>query len=150
MATSPAYVPTLGRGGTRIGESWVQNGWLWRPHPEPAPLEGVAGPTSRDSGGRAGGGDRITITVHPNVRHDLGDLADLTRSVKAIGVRVPTVVVRGEDDQYLILYGQRRHAAAIAAGRPLPAIVTEDIDEAGRIVNQLAENQYRKELTPAS
>lgn len=82
--------------------------------------------------------DPNTIAVHPNVRHDLGDLADLTRSVKAIGVRVPTVVMRGEDEQYLLLYGQRRHAAAISAGKPLPAIVTEDVDEADRIVNQLA------------
>ncbi|MDP9402957.1 MAG: ParB/RepB/Spo0J family partition protein [Actinomycetota bacterium] len=73
---------------------------------------------------------------------------DLTRSVKAIGVRVPTVVVRGEGDGYLLLYGQRRHAAAIAAGQPLPALVTEDVDEAERIVNQLVENQHRKDLTP--
>ena len=93
--------------------------------------------------------DPNTVAVHPNVRHDLGDLADLTRSVKAIGVRVPTVVVRGQGDEYLLLLGQRRHAAAIAAGRPLPALVTDDVDEAERIVSQLAENQYRKDLTPS-
>lgn len=62
---------------------------------------------------------------------------------------MPTVVVRGEDDGYLLLYGQRRHAAAIAAGQLLPAIVTEGVDEADRIVIQLAENQCRKDLTPA-
>ncbi|MDP9403191.1 MAG: ParB/RepB/Spo0J family partition protein, partial [Actinomycetota bacterium] len=95
-------------------------------------------------------GDRLiyldpnTVTVDPNVRHDLGDLSDLTRSVKAIGVRVPTIVVRGEGDGYLLLYGQRRHAAAIAAGQPLPALVTDNVGEAERIVTQLVENQHRK------
>ena len=92
--------------------------------------------------------DPKTIAVHPNVRHDLGDLSDLIRSVKAIGVRVPTVVVRGRGDEYLLLYGQRRHAAAIAAGQLLPALVTDDVDEAECIVSQLAENQHRKDLTP--
>lgn len=92
--------------------------------------------------------DPNTVGVHPNVRHDLGDLTDLTRSIKAIGVRVPTVVVRGEDGDLQLVCGQRRRAAAIAAERPMPAIVSADLDEAERIVDQLAENQHRKDLTP--
>lgn len=65
VATSPAYAPTLGRGGTWIGESWVQNAGSGDRTPHRHHWEGVAGPSSRVSGGRAGGGDRMDLSVSP-------------------------------------------------------------------------------------
>lgn len=95
--------------------------------------------------------DPNEVGVLENVRKDLGDLRPLIRSVKVLGVLVPVVVVPDPDTEggYLIKYGQRRQAAAIAAGQPLPGIVAEDgdVDEAHRIATQMAENLFRKDLT---
>lgn len=93
--------------------------------------------------------DPNEVGILENVRKDLGDMRGLTRSVKELGVVVPTVVVPDPDteDAYLLVFGQRRQAAAIAAEQPLPAVVAEDIDDARRIATQLAENLFNKDLT---
>lgn len=97
--------------------------------------------------------DPSRVRVAANIRHDLGDLTDLTKSVKANGVLVPVLVVPVDGDgdhDYELRYGQRRHAAATAAGRPLRAIVAADVDDAAaRIIEQLVENGHRKDLTIA-
>ena len=92
--------------------------------------------------------DPTKVSVHPNVRHDLGDLKALTQSVKALGVLTPVVAIEGEDGQPAIVIGQRRHSAAAACGRELPTLIAEDMDDAERIARQLAENFHRKDLTP--
>jgi ParB family chromosome partitioning protein len=93
--------------------------------------------------------DPNDVGVLDNVRKDLGDIRGLTRSVKELGVLVPAVVVPDPDTEggYLLVFGQRRQAAAIAAERELPAIVAQDIDDARRVATQLAENLHRKDLT---
>jgi ParB family chromosome partitioning protein len=91
--------------------------------------------------------DPNTIIVDTNVRHDLGDLRGLTRSVKELGVLEPAVVVADGNGGHTLLFGHRRRAAAIAAERPLPCLVAADVDDAQRIARQLAENLHRKDLT---
>jgi ParB family chromosome partitioning protein len=91
--------------------------------------------------------DPNTITIDTNVRHDLGDLRGLTRSIKELGVLEPAVVVADTDGGHTLLFGHRRRAAAIAAEQPLPCIVATDVDDAQRIARQLAENLHRKDLT---
>jgi ParB family chromosome partitioning protein len=97
--------------------------------------------------------DPNRVRVADNIRHDLGDLIDLTKSIKANGVLIPVLVVPVEGDadyDYDLRYGQRRHAAAVAANRPLRAIVGHDVDDrAARIIEQLVENGHRKDLTVA-
>ncbi|HEX7131684.1 MAG TPA: ParB/RepB/Spo0J family partition protein [Iamia sp.] len=93
--------------------------------------------------------DPNDVGILDNVRKDLGDIRGLTRSVKELGVLVPAVVVPDPDTEggHLLVFGQRRQAAAIAAERELPAIVAQDIDDARRVATQLAENLHRKDLT---
>lgn len=93
--------------------------------------------------------DPNDVGVLDNVRKDLGDIRGLTRSVSELGVLVPAVVVPDPDTEggHLLVFGQRRRAAAIAAERELPAIVAQDIDDARRVATQLAENLHRKDLT---
>lgn len=87
-----------------------------------------------------------------NVRKDLGDLADLTESIKAQGVLQPAVVAPSPTakTKFVLITGHRRHAAAKAAGlKTLPCIVREDIDTpAKQIEAMLVENAQRLDLTP--
>src|SRR5687768_12303590 len=95
--------------------------------------------------------DPNRVRVADNIRHDLGDLTDLTKSVAANGVLIPVLVVPVDGDpehDYELRYGQRRRAAAVEAGRPLRAIVAAHVDDAAaRIIEQLVENGHRKPLT---
>ena len=60
--------------------------------------------------------DPNTLLDHPsNVRDDLGDLDELTASIRQVGILEPLTVVP-TDDGHRIVTGHRRKAAAIAAG----------------------------------
>lgn len=86
---------------------------------------------------------------HPdNPRVSLGDLTELTRSIRSHGIIEPLVVLPANDDGvYLIVAGRRRHAAGLKAGiTDVPAVVrpmsTIEVIEAG-----LSENGNRTDLT---
>lgn len=86
---------------------------------------------------------------HPdNPRVSLGDLTELTRSIRSHGIIEPLVVLPANDDGvYLIVAGRRRHAAGLKAGiTEVPAVVrpmtTIEVIEAG-----LSENGNRTDLT---
>ncbi len=93
------------------------------------------------------------IAPDPNQpRSSMGDLAELTESVRSKGVLEP-ILVRPVDEHersggYRIISGERRfHAAREAGLNEVPAIVMEvDEDEALEIA--LVENLQRKDLTP--
>ena len=102
-----------------------------------------------------------TGTVHEDpeqVRSELGDLSVLTASVRAVGVQQP-IIVRAHPDperagEWMIVFGARRHAAAVEAGRKtVPVIAREDLAgdgrpvEVERLVDQWHENEGRKDLT---
>ena len=84
---------------------------------------------------------------HPdNPRKDLGDLTELTDSIKANGVFQNLTVVP-EGDGYTIIIGHRRCAAAKAAGlTEVPCIVTE-MSEREQLQTMLLENMQRSDLT---
>lgn len=91
------------------------------------------------------------IMRHPdNPRKDLGNLDELTESIRAFGVLQNLTVVPGADtDQYTVICGHRRLAAAKAAGlNELPCIVIEDMDKKTQISIMLLENMQRSDLTP--
>lgn len=95
--------------------------------------------------------DPNALEVDPaNKRSDLGDLTGITATVAALGVIQP-VVVRPDGERLTLLTGQRRRAAAIAAGRPaIPAILRADL--AGLPIGvalALVENDHRKSMTTA-
>ncbi|MGE3446674.1 MAG: ParB/RepB/Spo0J family partition protein [Microbacteriaceae bacterium] len=89
------------------------------------------------------------MAPHPdNPRTSLGDLTELTRSIRSHGIIEPLVVLPANDDGvYLIVAGRRRHAAGLRAGiTDVPAVVrsmtTVEVIEAG-----LSENGNRTDLT---
>lgn len=103
------------------------------------------------------------ITPHDrNVRHDLGDLDELAASIKAHGVLQPLVVapvpisehpsleeLTMGNEQYVLIAGHRRLAAAVKAGvESVPCIVRDDLDSlAKQLEAMLCENLQRTDLT---
>lgn len=90
------------------------------------------------------------IVPHPNnPRRDLGDLTELTDSIKKNGVMQNLTVVPGPDDGgYTVLIGHRRLAAALAAGlEEVPCRVAEGLSEKEQLGIMLEENMQRTDLT---
>jgi ParB family chromosome partitioning protein len=120
-----------------------------QPDPDPAPEPAAAGQA------QAG---RVLLELDPrqlldnphSPRTDLGDLGELTDSIRAVGVLEPLIVIPTDAGSYMLLFGHRRRAAAIAAG-----VVTVPCDvrveyagkSAEQIADMLAENLHRHDLT---
>ena len=82
-----------------------------------------------------------------NVRGEIGDITELTRSIEEEGVIQP-LLVRRVKDKFEIVVGSRRFAAARAAGlKEVPAIVREMSDDEA-IIASLTENIQRGDLEP--
>ena len=89
---------------------------------------------------------------HPhNPRLDLGDLTELTESIRSQGVlQNLTVVPEAEypgDDHYLVVIGNRRMEAAKLAGLAEVPCVISDMDYNTQIATMLTENMHRTDLT---
>lgn len=89
---------------------------------------------------------------HPhNPRLDLGDLTELTESIRSQGVlQNLTVVPEAEfpgDDHYLVVIGNRRMEAAKLAGLAEVPCVISDMDFNTQIATMLTENMHRSDLT---
>ena len=85
-----------------------------------------------------------------NPRKDLGDLAELTESIRKNGIMQNLSVVRKEDgkDEYIVLIGHRRLAAAKAAGlTEVPCKVVDNMSLNQQIGVMLEENMQRTDLT---
>jgi len=81
-----------------------------------------------------------------NVRKDIGDISELTMSIKAKGVLEP-IIVRPVGNKYEIVVGRRRFEAAKAAGlKTVPSIV-RDILNGEAVAMSLMENIQRGNLT---
>jgi len=90
--------------------------------------------------------------IRPNPdqpRKALGDLRELTDSIRAKGVLEPLLVrFMPREDCYYIISGERRYHASRAAGlREVPAI-EKMADDAETLEIALIENIQRKDLTP--
>ena len=87
--------------------------------------------------------------IEPNPdqpRHALGDLAELTASVREKGILEP-LLVRQVGARFEIIAGERRYRAAIDAGlSELPCVIRETSD-AEMMELALVENLQRKDLT---
>jgi ParB family chromosome partitioning protein len=82
-------------------------------------------------------------------RVEIGDLTELTTSVKEKGVLEPLLVrPSAQKGRWMIIAGERRWRAARAAGlREVPCIEM-DVDDAAVAEIALIENMQRKDLTP--
>lgn len=87
---------------------------------------------------------------HPNnPRGDLGDLTELTASIRESGIMQNLTVVPTTDcnSDYWVVIGNRRLEAAKAAGlEELPCIIS-DMDARQQLATMLAENMQRVDLT---
>lgn len=88
------------------------------------------------------------LVPHPNnPRKDLGDLTELSESIKANGVFQNLTVVPNNDDTYTVIIGHRRMAASKLAGlTELPCAVVE-MSEKEQLGTMLLENMQRSDLT---
>lgn len=82
------------------------------------------------------------LRAHPrNIRQDLGDIRELTESIRAEGVLVPLMVER-RDTCLRILHGHRRWAAALEAKvARVPAVVVAPHTDSDAIFVMLAEDK---------
>lgn len=89
------------------------------------------------------------IDVERQVRSQLGDLSDLTNSIKAVGVLEPVLVLAKEDGRYRLIAGERRVRAAAAAGlASIPALIRRGLSEFDVRRLQVTENNERADLSP--
>lgn len=83
-----------------------------------------------------------------NPRKDLGDLTELTESIKKNGVMQNLTVMPDTDGKYLVLIGHRRMAAARAAGLDeLECRIVDEMPRNEQISIMLTENIQRNDLT---
>jgi ParB/RepB/Spo0J family partition protein len=90
------------------------------------------------------------LRPHPdNPRTSLGDLTELSRSIRAQGILEPLLVLpANEAGEHLIIAGHRRHGAAVKAGGivTVPAVVRA-MTPVEVIEAMLSENVNRSDLT---
>lgn len=97
------------------------------------------------------------LRPHPdNPRKDLGDLTELTDSIRANGIMqnltvIPTKELPGgdpESERYTILIGHRRYAAGKAAGiKVFPCHIVRGLSHSEQVAIMLEENIQRNDLT---
>jgi ParB family chromosome partitioning protein len=88
------------------------------------------------------------IEPNPNQpRQQMGDLTELTASIREKGILEP-LIVRRREDHYQIISGERRYQAALQAGLNEVPCVERDVDDSETIELALVENIQRKDLTP--
>lgn len=88
--------------------------------------------------------------IEPNPdqpRTEIGDLTELTSSIKQKGVLEPLLVKPNADGTYMIIAGERRWRAATQAGLEEVPCIELDIDEQSIAEIALIENMQRKDLT---
>ena len=88
------------------------------------------------------------IDPNPNQpRHSMGDLAELTASIREKGLLEP-ILVRPVEGRYQIIAGERRYRAAIEAGLDEVACVVRETSDAETMELALIENLQRRDLSP--
>lgn len=90
------------------------------------------------------------IIPHPkNPRKEIGDIEELTESIRKNGIMQNLTVIPDGSGKYMLLIGHRRHAAATAAGlKEVPAKIVEGLSEREQVGIMLEENMQRSDLTP--
>ena len=88
------------------------------------------------------------IDPNPNQpRQQMGDLSELTASVREKGILEP-LIVRRKGQKYQIISGERRYQAALQAKLTELPCVERDVDDRETVEIALVENLQRKDLTP--
>lgn len=91
-----------------------------------------------------------TLVIERNVRAAGGPDAALVESIKQHGLLQP-ITARETEGGLVVRFGHRRTLAAVQAGREVPVLVVSggSDDDAERIIEQMAENDHRADLSAA-
>ena len=81
-------------------------------------------------------------------RTEIGDLTELTASIKEKGVLEPLLVKPTAMGRWMIIAGERRWRSAQAAGLQEVPCIEMDVDDSAVAEIALIENMQRKDLTP--
>src|SRR6266849_2509294 len=81
-------------------------------------------------------------------RTEIGDLTELTASIREKGVLEPLLVKPTRAGRWMIIAGERRWRSAQAAGLEDVPCIAMDVDESEVAEIALIENMQRKDLTP--
>lgn len=91
------------------------------------------------------------IRPHPeNPRKDLGDLTELSESIKKNGIlqNLTVIPVDGEPGEYMTIIGHRRYAAGTQVGiAEFPCQIAENLTPREQMSIMLEENMQRNDLT---
>lgn len=92
----------------------------------------------------------IAVEKGFNNRRDLGDLTELSESIKSVGVLEPLIVYlpEGENRSYYLIAGERRLAAAKKAGLTIVPAIIRTLNERDRLEVLIVENLQRKDIDP--
>ena len=82
-----------------------------------------------------------------NVRTEVGDVSELTDSIREQGILEPLVVRPTQDGNYEVIIGSRRLASAKELGLQFVPVVVQHTSDANAIVRSLVENLQRGELS---
>jgi ParB/RepB/Spo0J family partition protein len=89
------------------------------------------------------------IDAPDNLRADVGDVSNLAESIRSVGLLEPLIVTGGSlADEYLLVAGHRRKAAAAKAGLDTVPCIVRHYTEAERTEVMLVENLHREGLDP--
>lgn len=90
------------------------------------------------------------LEVNPDQpRNTVGDIKNLSQSVKKHGILEPILVKRMEEGKYRIIAGERRYHAAMEAGlTTVPCIEVDILHEYETLELALVENMQRRDLDP--
>jgi ParB family chromosome partitioning protein len=78
----------------------------------------------------------------------LGDLDGLVASIREHGILQPLIVSAITDEQFSLIAGERRFAAAKNVGLDSVPAIVRSLDQHRRLEVQLVENLHRKDLNP--
>ena len=81
-------------------------------------------------------------------RTEIGDLTELTASIREKGVLEPLLVKPTRMGRWMIIAGERRWRSATAAGLTEVPCIEMDVDDSAVAEIALIENMQRKDLTP--
>jgi ParB family chromosome partitioning protein len=84
----------------------------------------------------------------PRVHFDEESIAELSASIREIGVLQPILVRATGDDTYELIAGERRWRAARRAGLAVVPAIVQTTDDRGSVERALVENLHRQDLTP--
>jgi ParB/RepB/Spo0J family partition protein len=88
------------------------------------------------------------VPAEDNFRGPVGDVSELTESIRAVGILQHLVVTPKADGGYRLVFGHRRLEAARQAGLSEVPAEIRDYSDAERFTAMFAENYGRKDLSP--